>query len=84
MFALLPLLQLKLERNFYLFDAYAGGEAYGKLIAKEIIAASPDANCYKQAKKAPAFTRFYMPLRTLDELQLCRQHCYPTGDEDVT
>lgn len=63
--------------NYYVYDSRMHAVPRFTIMAKAIIAASPNKAHYKQQRKVPTFTRLFMPLWDLDELQLCREHCYP-------
>lgn len=68
--------ELMLPQNFYVYDARPGATPMDGIFAKILIAASPNKQHYSQLQKEPTFARLFMPTWDLDELQLCREHCY--------
>ena len=69
--------ELLLAYNFYVYDARQGANPMDGIYAKILIAASPNKQHYRQLRKEPTFLRLFMPPWGLDELQLCRELCYP-------
>lgn len=68
--------------NFYVYDARAGAEPLIEIYAKTILAAPPNKQHYGQWVKMPECAELFMPVWELDELQLCREQCYPGIEAD--
>ena len=71
------LAEMKQLYNYYVYDARQGAKPMDGIYAKILIAASPNKQHYRQLRKEPTFRRLFMPPWGLDELQLCRELCYP-------
>lgn len=68
--------ELDSSDNYYVYDARKNGTPEFNIFAKTLIAASPDKTHYSPHRKEPTFKRLFMRLWDLEELQLCREHCY--------
>jgi len=69
------------KENFFLFDCVSGGMQPPMVNAKTLVTASPNEERYGDYAKSFCSTLF-MPVWSLPELELCRQHCFPTVSEE--
>jgi hypothetical protein len=65
--------------NYYLFDAREGATPLD-VLAKSVVASSPNRNNYKEFDKRHPI-KYYMPAWSYDELLVLREHCFSTIQE---
>lgn len=70
--------ELRSPDNYYVYDSRTGAAVPRRTVrAKALIAAPLNKVHYKKQWKEPKSIRLFMPVWGLDELLLCRVHCYP-------
>ena len=53
-------------------------------LSRRLVVSSPNSEKLKPLRSGSSWTRFYMPLWSLEELQLARKVCYPDVMDEAT